>query len=448
MSLLSSSEPPAKARDEVAESVGDGSRTTGRSAGWFQRRCRRLLLQRLSGLSGGQLEIVDHNGRWQLGRPNDDALKSSLFVHDPQFYVAAVMGGGLGAAESYLRGAWTSDDLVATMRTLARHGEDLSALERGTARLVEPLRALWNLRYRNTLTGSQRNIAAHYDLSNEFFSIMLDPTMTYSCGLFDSPSNTLEEASLAKYDRICQKLQLTPTDHVVEIGCGWGGFAEFAASRYGCRVTAITISRPQFDFANERMRRAGLDDRVCVRLEDYRNLRGTFDKLVSIEMIEAVGERYLDAYFGCCSRLLAPHGLMALQAITIPDHRYDRYRRSVDFIQQYIFPGGFLPSVAAIGQALRRATDFRLLHLEDFGAHYATTLARWRSNFWAELPAIRELGFDDRFLRMWDYYLCYCQAGFSERQIGVSQWILSKPQNRRGPILRVMIEHDADVSTV
>jgi cyclopropane-fatty-acyl-phospholipid synthase len=250
--------------------------------------------------------------------------------------------------------------------------------------------------------------------------------MAYSANIFASHETTLHEAAIAKYDRICQKLELSPRDHLLEIGCGWGGLAMHAAERYGCRVTAATISRAQFDFAAQRVQQRGLADRVTLLCEDYRDLSGRFDKLVSIEMIEAVGENFLDGYFRQCSQLLAPRGRMLLQAITVADQCYDRYRRGVDFIQQYIFPGGFLPSVWAITASVGRATDLRLMHFEDLTPHYATTLARWRQRFWKNIDAIEQLGFDERFQRMWHYYLCFCEASFLERSTGVSQWVLAK----------------------
>lgn len=254
--------------------------------------------------------------------------------------------------------------------------------------------------------------------------------MAYSSGIFASDKATLAEASTEKFDRVCRNLELTPRDHVLEIGAGWGGFALHAARNYGCRVTTTTISRNQYDFATRRIAAAGLADRAVVLCEDYRQLRGVFDKLVSIEMVEAVGHEFLDTYFGQCSRLLRPHGAMALQTITIPDQRYDAYRRSVDFIQQCIFPGGCIPSVSAIADSVRRATDFRLTRLVEFGGHYSKTLQHWRHRFWQNIDSVRRLGFDERFIRVWHYYLCYCEAGFLENQIGLAQIMLAKPDCR------------------
>ncbi|TWU40909.1 SAM-dependent methyltransferase [Novipirellula artificiosorum] len=382
----------------------------------------------------GQLTIEDRSGGFEFGHIADTHLAGTITVSDRRFYRSAVLGGALGAAESYLRGDWDSPDLTTVMRVMARNADTVSNLEKGISRVLRPFRALGNGLRRNTRSGSKRNIAAHYDLSNEFFALMLDPTMTYSSGIFPTPRSTLLEASIEKYDIVCRKLQLKPNDHVLEIGTGWGGFAEYAARQYGCRITTTTISDQQHAYAEKRFRAASLLDRITLLKQDYRELTGQYDKLVSIEMIEAVGEKYLPSYFEQCSQRLKPDGMMLLQAITLPDHRYGRYRKSVDFIQRYIFPGGFLPSISAIAACLGKTTDFRFFHAEDFGPHYAATLAQWRSNFWNNIEQVKQLGFDERFLRMWHYYLCYCEAGFQERQIGVSQLLLTKPLCRREPI--------------
>ncbi|HSW51639.1 MAG TPA: cyclopropane-fatty-acyl-phospholipid synthase family protein, partial [Sulfuricaulis sp.] len=298
------------------------------------------------------------------------------------------------------------------------------------ARLTAPARKLFHWMNRNSRTGSRRNIAAHYDLGNEFFRLMLDETLMYSSAVFERPDMTLAEAQRARLDRICRKLALGPRDHVLEIGTGWGGFALHAATHYGCRVTTTTISREQYALAQERIAQAGLSDRVTVLLEDYRDLRGEYDKLVSIEMIEAVGHEYYETFFARCSALLKPDGLMLLQAITIADQRYEAARKSVDFIQRYIFPGSCIPSVSVMAQAVARATDMKLLHLEDIGPHYATTLRHWRERLYANADAVRQLDLSEEFLRMWEFYLCYCEGGFAERALGDVQLLLAKPQNR------------------
>jgi cyclopropane-fatty-acyl-phospholipid synthase len=298
-----------------------------------------------------------------------------------------------------------------------------------------PLRWLGHLRKANSRAGSRRNIAAHYDLSNAFFALWLDRTLTYSAGIFPHPGASLEEASLAKYDRICRKLALTTADEVLEIGSGWGGFAIHAAGQYGCRVTTTTISRAQYDLAKERIAAAGLGNRITLLLKDYRLLEGTYDKLVSIEMIEAVGYEYLDDFFRICSDRLEEDGLMCLQAITIADQVFDRYRRSHDFIRSHVFPGSCLTSLSAMTASLARATDLRLIHLEDLTPHYARTLVLWRERFFANLDQVRALGYPESFIRLWDFYLCYCEGGFAERYIGDVQMVLAKPGNRRVPIL-------------
>ncbi|MCG8585928.1 MAG: cyclopropane-fatty-acyl-phospholipid synthase family protein [Pirellulales bacterium] len=390
--------------------------------------------KRLEGIRNGQLTVVDGSDVHRFGKLRDRGLAAEISIRDRRFYRSVIMGGSLGAAESYIRGDWDSPDLTAAMRVLAQNADFLAGVDRGMSQLLRPFRALVNRLRDNTRAGSRRNIAAHYDLSNEFFALMLDPSMTYSSGIFPSPTATLEEASFEKYDRICRKLQLTADDHVLEIGTGWGGFAEHAAKHYGSRITTTTISRQQFQYSQERLRREAIDDRVTLLQSDYRDLQGQFDKLVSIEMIEAVGAKYLRTFFSKCSALLKPNGIMALQAITIPDHRFDRYRRSVDFIQRYIFPGGFLPSMGAMADCVGRSTDFRFFHTEDFGSHYANTLSIWRDNFWRNIEVIKPLGFDRRFIRTWHYYLCYCEAGFRERQTGVSQFVFARPGYRGGCI--------------
>jgi len=396
--------------------------------------CRRWVLSQLKSFRSGRLIVREEANTYSFGDPTEEECVR-IDVRDVRFWSHLVASGGLGAAESYLRGYWETEDLTKMMQLFTRSAGTYRGLRSVAARLVAPLRQGWHWLNRNTRSGSRRNIAAHYDLSNDFFELMLDSTMTYSAGVFNSPTDTLDQASLAKYDRLCRKLQLSKTDSVLEIGCGWGGFAEYAARRYGCKVTAVTISAEQHRFAVDRIQQAGLSDRVKVLLRDYRDISDQFDKIVSIEMIEAVGEKYLDGYFRQCSRLLRQEGMMALQAITIPDHEADEYRRNVDFIQAYIFPGGFLPSMSAIGRSLRRATDFRVFHQEDFGTHYAETLRRWKTNFRSQLSSVRRLGFDDRFIRMWNYYLSYCEAGFLERHVGLSQMVLTKPLCRREPIL-------------
>jgi len=354
-------------------------------------------------------------------------------VHDPRFYSEIAFGGSIGAGEAYMDAYWSTDDLTAVIRILVSNRDVLDGMEGGLAGVAAPLRKVLHWAARNSRHGSRRNIAAHYDLGNDFFRIFLDPTLMYSAAVFERPEMTLEEASVAKLDRICRRLQLKPGDHVIEIGTGWGGFALHAAGRYGCRVTTTTISRQQHALARERIDAAGLADRVTLLLEDYRDLAGTYDKLVSIEMIEAVGHQYYDTYFRKCSDLLKPEGMMMLQAITIADHRYAAARDAVDFIQRHIFPGSCIPSIAAISDAIARVTDLRLIHLDDIGPDYAITLRRWRENLFANLAAVRALGYSEEFIRMWEFYFCYCEGGFIERVIGDAQLLFVKPLARPGP---------------
>lgn len=392
---------------------------------------RHAVFGRIRGLARGGLTVLDHAGRHVFGDPDGEGPHATVRVHDPRLYTLVALRGTVGVGEAYMAGYWSTDDLVAVVRLFVLNKAVLDGLERGLARVALPALKAWHALRPNSRDGARANVAAHYDLGNDFYRLFLDETMMYSCAVFEHPQMTLAEASTAKNERICRKLALTPADHVLEIGSGWGGFALHAAARHGCRVTTTTISREQYALARERVHAAGLDDRVTVLCEDYRDLRGRFDKLVSIEMIEAVGHRYLDTYFRACSKLLAPDGLMLLQAITIRDQEYERARRSVDFIQRYIFPGGFLPSVRAIADTVARVTDLRALHLEDFGPHYATTLRHWRGRFDANIERVRALGFPDSFTRMWEFYLAYCEGGFAERYIGVVQLLLGKPDNRR-----------------
>jgi len=392
---------------------------------------RRALRERLGGLRHGAITLVDGDRVECFGNVTPRcALAATVRVHDPRFYGEIAFGGSIGAGEAYMQGYWSVDDLTALTRILLSNRDVLDGMEGGAARVTAPLQKALHWAARNTRAGSTRNIAAHYDLGNEFFRLFLDPTMMYSCAVFERADMTLEEASTAKLDRICRRLVLGPDDHVLEIGSGWGGFALHAARHYGCRVTTTTISRQQCRLARERVAAAGLANRVTVLLEDYRDLTGRYDKLVSIEMIEAVGHQYYDTYFRACSELLKPDGMMLLQAITIADQRYETARRSVDFIQRHIFPGSCIPSVAVITDAVARVTDFKVFHLEDIGPHYATTLARWRENLFANVEQVRALGCSDGFIRMWEFYFCYCEGGFAERAIGDVQMLLVKPSAR------------------
>jgi cyclopropane-fatty-acyl-phospholipid synthase len=395
---------------------------------------RSRVQSRLAKLQSGSITLVDGPERSCLGDPRA-ALRATIYVDDPRFYRALALSGALGGAEAYMDGHWRCDDLSTLIRILAAEREITSGLGGGAARWRRPVLAMFHALRRNTKSGSQRNIAAHYDLGNEFFQLFLDPTLTYSSGIFETPEATMEEASIAKYERLCQKLRLGSEDHVLEIGTGWGGFALHAAGRHGCRVTTTTISRSQYQLACKRVEQAGLADRIEVLLEDYRDLSGTYDKLVSIEMIEAVGHEQLETFFDVCGERLKPDGVMVLQGITVPDKDFDAHARSIDFIKRYIFPGGELVSVGAVNDAASHASGLRLTHLEDLTPHYAETLRRWRTRMFENLPRMRSMGLDDRFLRMWEFYLCYCEGGFEERSIGLVQAVLEKPGARNAPVL-------------
>ena len=388
----------------------------------------RAVRARLASLVHGVVTVVDGTDQRSYGKRTVRCpLAVTLRVHDPRFWSELAFGGSIGAGEAYMLGYWSTDGLTDLVRILLQNREVLDGMETGLARLTAPLQKTLHWLNRNTRSGSQRNIAAHYDLGNDFFRLFLDPTLMYSCAIFDRPGMTLEQAQLARLDRICRKLDLGPEDHLLEIGTGWGAMAIHAARHYGCRVTTTTISRQQHDLARERIAEAGLEDRIDLLLEDYRDLDGSYDKLVSIEMIEAVGHQFYDTYFEQCGRLLADDGLMLLQAITIADQRYDAARRSVDFIQRHVFPGSTIPSVTAMLDSITRSSDLRLAHLEDIGPHYATTLRMWRENFFANLQAVRDLGYPEEFVRMWEFYLCYCEGGFRERDIGAVQMLLARP---------------------
>jgi cyclopropane-fatty-acyl-phospholipid synthase len=392
---------------------------------------RRAILSLLKRLVHGRITIVEDRQRHPFGERSDScALQAVITVHHPQLYTRIFFGGSIGAAEAYMEGFWSADDLTKVMRILALNQKAFEDMEKGLARLTAPLYKCYHFLRKNTKKGSRGNILAHYDLGNEFYALFLDGTMTYSCGIFEHADSTLEEASVAKYDRICRKLQLQPGDSVVEIGTGWGGFAVHAAQNYGVHVTTTTISDEQYRYAEERIRLVGLEDKITLLKKDYRDLSGRFDKLVSIEMIEAVGHQYLKVFFGTCSRLLKDDGLMALQAITIGDQIFDRHKRSVDFIKRYIFPGSCIPSITAVASAIASATDMRLVQLKDITPHYATTLRQWRERFFANIDQVRELGYSDTFIRMWEYYLSYCEGGFAERYIGDVQMLFAKPNYR------------------
>ncbi len=397
---------------------------------------KRALLSLLRRIHIGEIALKDGEEQHVFGRATEECpLKASLTVFHPHFYTQVLFGGSIGAGESYMAGRWSSDDLTVLLRIILLNEMVFRGLDKGLSRLKAPVYKAYHFLHKDSRKGSRINIAAHYDLGNDFYALFLDETLTYSCAIFERPQSSLEEASVAKYERICKKLRLSSRDHVLEIGTGWGGFAIHAAMHYGCRVTTTTISRAQYDLAVQRVRGAGLEDRVRVVSKDYRDLKGRFDKLVSIEMIEAVGHHYLNTFFRCCSNLLADHGTMLIQAITIADQDFEKHKKEVDFIKRYIFPGSCIPSVTAMGRAVADATDLRLVHLEDITPHYAITLRAWRERFFENIRQVKALGYSESFIRMWEFYLCYCEAGFSERYLGDVQMVFAKPRSRQEPIL-------------
>ena len=370
-----------------------------------------VILKQLLKLKHGQIVF---EGVWNMTVGEASDLTAHIQVHDARLLDLIFKNGVLGAAEGFIEGYWSSDDLVTVIQILARNRDVLDRMNQNIiAKASQLLLKVWYQQRKNSIAGSRKNIAEHYDLSNDFFKLFLDPSLMYSSAVFDEEHQTLEQASDYKKELICQKLQLKPMDHLVEIGSGWGGFAIYAAQHYGCRVTTITISEAQYNEAVARVKAAGLAHRVDVQLKDYRLLKGKFDKLVSIEMIEAVGEQYLPTYFSTCRELLKPGGLALIQAITIEDARYEKALKTVDYIKRYIFPGSFIPCVSVLSSAASEQ-KLRLKQLDDIGQSYAKTLHHWRKKFLAAREEVLLLGFDEKFIRMWDFYLCYCEGGFKE----------------------------------
>ncbi len=397
---------------------------------------RRMVLAMLEKLRYGRLTVRDGRMEKTFGRETPEfSVSATIRVHREDFYRFCAFGGSIGAGEAFMLGYWTTEDLTAVMRIIVRNQQVFGEMDQGWTMLSRPVNQIFHLMRRNTPTGSRENIMAHYDLGNDFYRLFLDETMTYSSGIFETPESSLKAASIAKYDRLCRKLDLGPDDHVLEIGTGWGGFALYAAEKYGCEVTTTTISQQQYDYAKVKIEAAGLSQRIHLLRSDYRELTGQYDKLVSIEMIEAVGHQYYETFFRACSRYLKDDGRMAMQAITIADHAFEQHKHAVDFIKRYIFPGSCIPSVTALLAAMSRSSDLRLVHLEDITPHYATTLRMWRERLFDNIDHVRKLGFEDAFIRMWDYYLSYSEGGFLEGYIGNVQMIFAKPLHHRTSML-------------
>jgi cyclopropane-fatty-acyl-phospholipid synthase len=407
-------------------------RLPGFSSRWpGQGIARSALLRALGQIQCGSLTIHEREQTLHFGDAQDSAGPHAVVnVNDPLIYRHVLTGGSVGAGESYMLGHWSSPQLVDVIRLLCANMAAMDALEAGASWPRRMAMKLLHAINSNTMKGSHRNISAHYDLGNDFFSLFLDREMMYSSAVYPAADAGLEQAATHKLDLLCRQLELGPEDHLLEIGTGWGGMAVHAAKNYGCRVTTTTISQEQYEYACDRVEQEGLAGQVTVLCRDYRDLEGSFDKLVSVEMIEAVGHDFYQNYFSKCSGLLKPGGLMAIQAITVADQRYTAARDSVDFIKRYIFPGGCLPSVEVISRHLARDTDMQIVHLRDITADYAQTLAHWRERFQVALPQVREQGFDQTFERMWEFYLCYCEGGFHERVIGTVQLTFAKPGYR------------------
>lgn len=392
---------------------------------------RRALLAVFSRIRVGSLTV--HEGDQTMHFGNAEAQEQPhavVNVHDSAVYRRLLTGGSVGSGESYMLGHWSSPELVDVIRLFCANMAVLDSMDSGNSLWRKMGLKIAHFLNSNTLSGSRRNISAHYDLGNDFFSLFLDPTMMYSSAVFPSPAASLETASVHKLDLICEQLELKPEDHLLEIGTGWGGMAVYAATQYGCRVTTTTLSQEQYEYTLQRVEAAGLADRIEVLCSDYRDLEGNYDKLVSIEMIEAVGYEFYQNYFSKCAELLKPHGLMVIQAITMAEQRYQEAKGTVDFIKRYIFPGGCLPSLEVISRHVARHTDMQITHLRDITEDYADTLAHWRRRFQAALPDVRKQGFDELFEPMWEFYLCYCEGGFRERAIGTVQLTFAKPGYR------------------
>ncbi|MGA1203888.1 MAG: class I SAM-dependent methyltransferase [Planctomycetota bacterium] len=399
--------------------------------GTDRRARRRSLSERLvhlaaSRIARGTLTIIAEGRVTRFGVPEEGGLAAEIRVRDRRFFAEVATGGVVAVGDTYRDGLWETPDLVALIRLLVRNRDALASVDGRLARLVRPLRRLAHRARRNTVSGSRRNIAAHYDLSNEFFELLLDETMTYSAAVYEHPEQSLADAQRAKLDRLFRKLDLGPGDHLLEIGTGWGALSIRAASEFGCRVTTTTISKEQHAFARRRIDEAGLADRIDLRLQDYRDLEGTYDKIVSVEMIEAVGHEYYRDFFTQCARLGAPDALFAMQAITISDQHYERSRRNVDYIKARVFPGSNIPSIGALIGAATRGSDWRLRHLDDITPHYCRTLAEWRTNLHEASAEVDALGLDASFRRAWEFYLAYCEGGFAERFISTAQLVFSR----------------------
>lgn len=407
----------------------DRHKISGTSSSLVDSWARKLVLKWLKHFSVGHLTIEDQGTIYHFGQSIAEAgVSATIQINHWSAYSYVLLNGTVGAGEAFMKGTWQSPRLVNVIRLMCRNMQDLKRINNGFSRVNA---FLANCVYRfqsNTKANAKLNIAAHYDLGNDFFSLFLDSKMMYSAAIYPEDTTTLNDAATYKLEHICQRLQLKRTDHLLEIGTGWGGMAVYAAKHYGCRVTTTTISKKQYHYACDLVKQAGLEDKITVLLDDYRDLKGQYDKLVSVEMIEAVGRNHYQQYFSACHRLLKVDGLMLIQAITLPDQRYVESSAATDFIQRYIFPGGDLPCLSVMATSMSRFTNLHIVGVEDITWDYARTLADWRDAFFSSLAKVKALGYNDTFIRMWDFYLSYCEGGFMERKISTIQLLAAKPQ--------------------
>lgn len=404
--------------------------STGYKPGFYQKQVIKLL----ENMTLGTLNITFPDGSNKSIGTGVGEITANVKIKDKYFFKRCVLYGDVGFGEAYVAGEWETDSITNVIKWFLLNVENApgvsgSSMHSAIVNIMKAFNTVRHLRRPNTLNGSRKNISDHYDLNNDFFALFLDPSMTYSSAYFKEDHFDLERAQYEKYDRLCQQLKLKPTDHVLEIGSGWGGNAIHIASRYGCKVTTVTISEEQHKLAQQRVAERNLTEKVNVVVQDYRKVSGQFDKIISIEMLEAVGAEYLEPYFKKCHELLKKNGILGLQVITCPDSRFENLKNGVDWIQKHIFPGSLLPSVGAINDAINKTGDLSLVDLKDMGLHYARTLREWHTRFNSNLNAVRKLGFDDTFIRKWNYYLCYCEAAFAMRNINVMQMIYARPNN-------------------
>jgi cyclopropane-fatty-acyl-phospholipid synthase len=396
-------------------------------ASWIEKRCRALVHAVFEKITYGQIEVIEGNQHHFYPKEStENQPKARIFIHDMSTYRDFVKGGSIGVSEAFIEGKWTSPNLTNVIRVFAKAQQETDTLEENKSWLNKIKNAISHWQNRNTQSGSKRNILAHYDLGNDLYTRFLDPSMMYSSAVYPNENATLDEAQQYKLQVICEKLDLKESDHLLEIGTGWGGLAIYAAANYGCKVTTTTISDAQFDFAKERVEALNLSEQITLLKKDYRDLTGTFDKVVSIEMIEAVGYEYLPSFFKQCNDRLKQNGKLLIQSITIADQRFDYYKKNVDFIQRYIFPGGFLPSVGVLSDHMSTYSNLVMESLDDIGLDYAKTLADWRTNFLASWTELTQFGYDDTFKRLWLYYFAYCEGAFLERSTSTVHLVMRK----------------------